>query len=68
MHCARISLDVVQRSQYIQDLFDFCLLDQWARRILSVDELHEIPISVAIIVLVGVGVLLLRELLRVRDD
>ena len=33
-----------------------------------VDELHEIPISVAIIVLVEVGALLLRELLGVRDD
>ena len=36
MHCARISLDVVQRSQYVQDLHDLCLLDQWARRILFV--------------------------------
>ena len=34
MHCARIALDVVQRSQYVQDLCDFRLLDQWARRIL----------------------------------
>ena len=25
MHCARISLDVVQRSQYVQDLYDFCV-------------------------------------------
>ena len=33
-----------------------------------VDELHEIPISVAIVVLEGVGALLLRELLGVRDD
>ena len=33
-----------------------------------VDELHEIPISVAITVLEGVGALLLRELLGVRDD
>ena len=32
-----------------------------------VDELHEIPISVAIIVLVGVGAHLLRELCGVRD-
>ena len=30
----------------------------------SVDELHEIPISVAIIVLVGVGALLLRTIFR----
>ena len=36
MHCARIALDVLQRSQYVQDLYDLCLLDQWARRILSV--------------------------------
>ena len=28
MHCARISLDVVQRSQYVQDLCDFRLWDQ----------------------------------------
>ena len=33
-----------------------------------VDELHEIPISEAIIVLVGVGALLRLELLGVRDD
>ena len=33
-----------------------------------VDELHEIPIAVAMILLVEFGVLLLRELLRVRDD
>ena len=33
-----------------------------------VDELHEIPISVATIVLVGIGALLLRELHGVRDD
>ena len=36
MHCARIALDVVQRSQYVQDLCDFRLLDQQARRTLSV--------------------------------
>ena len=36
MHWARIALDVVQRSQSVQDLCDFRLLDQWARRILSV--------------------------------
>ena len=36
MHCASIVLDVVQRSQYVQDLHDLCLLDQWARRILFV--------------------------------
>ena len=36
MHCARISLDVVHRSQKVQDLHDLCLLDQWARRILFV--------------------------------
>ena len=40
MHCARIALDVVQRSQYVQDLCDFRLLDQWARRILSVSCLN----------------------------
>ena len=28
MHCASIVLDVVQRSQYVQDLDDLCLLDQ----------------------------------------
>ena len=33
-----------------------------------VDELHEIPIPVAIIVLEGVGALHRLELLRVRDD
>ena len=33
-----------------------------------VDELHEIPSSVAIIVLAGVGALLRLELLRVRGD
>ena len=32
MHCARISLDVVQRSQYIQDLCDLHFLDQQTRR------------------------------------
>ena len=31
MHYARMSLDVVQRSQKNQDLYDFCLLYQWAR-------------------------------------
>ena len=36
MHCANIVLDVVQRSQYVQDLCEFRLLDQWARRILPV--------------------------------
>ena len=36
MHCANIVLDVVQRSQYVQGLCDFHLLDQWARRILFV--------------------------------
>ena len=36
MHCARIALDVVQRSQYIQGLCDFHLLDQQARRTLFV--------------------------------
>ena len=25
MHCASIVLDVVQRSQYVQDLYAFCL-------------------------------------------
>ena len=40
MHCARIVLDVVQRSQYVQDLHDLCLLDQWARRIPSVSCLN----------------------------
>ena len=25
MHCARILLDVVQRSQYVQDLYDLSL-------------------------------------------
>ena len=33
----------------------------------SCDELHEIPISVALIVLEGVGALLRLELLGVRD-
>ena len=33
-----------------------------------VDELHEIPISVAIIVLEGVGALLRLELLEIRVD
>ena len=33
-----------------------------------IDELHEIPIAVAIILLVEFGVLLRRELLGVRDD
>ena len=28
MHCASIVLDVVQRSQYVQDLDAFCLRDQ----------------------------------------
>ena len=36
MRCARIALDVVQWSQYVQDLCDFRLKDQQARRILSV--------------------------------
>ena len=36
MQCANIVLDVVQRSQYVQDLHDLCLLDQWARRTLFV--------------------------------
>ena len=27
-YCASIVLDVVQRSQYVQDLDDLCLLDQ----------------------------------------
>ena len=40
MHCASIVLDVVQRSQYVQDLDDLCLLDQWARRILFVSCLN----------------------------
>ena len=32
MHCARIVLDVVQRSQYVQDLCDFRLLDQVGKK------------------------------------
>ena len=40
VHFASIVLDVVQRSQYVQDLHDLCLLDQWARRILSVSCLN----------------------------
>ena len=36
MHCAGIVHDVVQKSQYVQDLNVLCLLDQWARRILFV--------------------------------
>ena len=32
MHCARIALDVVQRSQYVQDLYDLYLFDQWAKK------------------------------------
>ena len=35
MLCARIARDVVQRSQYVQGLCDFHLLDQQARRIQS---------------------------------
>ena len=36
MHCAHSALDEVQRSQYVQDLYDLSLLGQWAKRILSV--------------------------------
>ena len=36
MHCACIARDVVQRSQYVQGLCDFHLLDQQARRTLFV--------------------------------
>ena len=36
MHYAGIELDVVQRSQYVQDLYALCPWDQWARRILFV--------------------------------
>ena len=36
MHCARIALDVVQKSQCGQGLCDFRLLDQQARRTLFV--------------------------------
>ena len=32
MHCACIALDVVKRSQYVQDLHDLCLLDQKAKK------------------------------------
>ena len=40
MHCAHIALDVVQRSQYVQDLDVLCLWDQQARRILFVSCLN----------------------------
>ena len=36
MHGARIAFDVVQRSQYVQDLHDLCLLNQCVNRILFV--------------------------------
>ena len=32
MHCARISLDVVQRSQYVQDLHDFLSLGSMGKK------------------------------------
>ena len=32
MHCARTSLDVVQRSQYVQDLHDLCLLGSMGKQ------------------------------------
>ena len=37
---ACIALNMVQRSQYVQDIHDLCLLDQWARRILFVSCLN----------------------------
>ena len=39
-HCASIVLDVVQRSQYVQDLDVLCPKDQCARRILFVSCLN----------------------------
>ena len=36
MHCARIVLDVVQRSQYVQDLHDLLSLGSMGKKILFV--------------------------------